>query len=60
MSEIEKTFQLFGGGNLGVSEKKSLKFIFDELDADMKGNKLLDQNKKTHNNWFFIFCGDSS
>ena len=45
MSEIEKTFQLFGGGNLGASEKKSLKFIFDELDADMKGNKLLDQNK---------------
>jgi hypothetical protein len=45
LKDIETTLQKFAAGNLDETKKKSLKFIFDELDADIKGNKLLDSNK---------------
>ena len=45
MLSIEKSLQKFGLGDLDPTKKRSLKFIFDELDADIKGNKLLDANK---------------
>ena len=45
MESINQTLIKFGAGELDEGKKRSLKFIFDEMDADIKNSKLLDSNK---------------
>ena len=45
MESINQTLIKFGAGELDQTKRRSLKFIFDEMDADIKNSKLLDSNK---------------
>ena len=45
LESINKTLEKFAAGELADTGDRSLKFIFDELDKDIKNSKLLDSQK---------------